>query len=87
MTTVLSETGVSHLSIWPIVPLHHATILRLTILRLTFTVLLLINVEAVTCEALISKLTTRPKAELLMIIKAEAAGRSLNARLTSRPSR
>ena len=36
-------------------------------------------------ETLTVELTTRPKAELLMTIKAEAEGRSLNARLTSQP--
>ncbi len=37
-------------------------------------------------EALIVELTTRPKAELLISIKAEAVGRSFNAWLTPQPS-
>ena len=35
---------------------------------------------------LIVELTTRPQAELLMSINAEAVGRGINARLTPKPT-
>ena len=37
-------------------------------------------------ETLIAKLTSRPKAEMLMTVNAEAEGRGINKRLTSKPS-
>ena len=49
-------------------------------MRRELNIVIKVEVETLTVE-----LTTRPKAELLMTIKAEAEGRSLNARLTSQP--